>query len=375
MNRPEYLQQPLPEDPEGLLDEAKDDEEEESGLFEHFRFTADKGQALIRLDKYLTARMEHTSRHRIQMAVEAGFVYVNGKPAKSNYRIKPLDTVTVALPFRRRGLEILPEPMDLDIRYEDDDVLVINKPAGLVVHPGCGNYSGTLVNGLAYYLGRSQGPDAADERMGVLVHRIDKNTSGILIVAKNEEAQLKLADQFFHHTIDRRYTAIVWGDLKEDTGTVTGHIGRDPNDRLRFRVFEDGSCGKHAVTHYRVLQRLGYVTVVECRLETGRTHQIRVHMNHIGHPLFNDDRYGGDRILKGTVYSKYRKFIDNCFELLPRQALHARTLGFKHPRTGEHILIESELPPDMRAVIEKFTSFASGRLDRAPSDRPDHLPD
>jgi 23S rRNA pseudouridine1911/1915/1917 synthase len=237
----------------------------------------------------------------------------------------------------------------------------VNKPAGLVVHPGCGHYTGTLINGLAYHLGRSQGPDAEDDRMGVLVHRIDKDTSGTLVVSKTDEAQIHLAKQFFDHSIDRRYIAIVWGDMEQDQGTVIGHIGRDPNDRLKFKVFEDGSAGKHAVTHYRVIERLGYVTVIECKLETGRTHQIRVHMNHIGHPLFNDDRYGGDRILKGVLYSKYKQFIDNCFEVLPRQALHAKTLGFVHPRTGKNILVESELPEDMVNLINKFRAFTSSR--------------
>jgi 23S rRNA pseudouridine1911/1915/1917 synthase len=253
--------------------------------------------------------------------------------------------------------------MDLDIRYEDDDLLLVNKPAGLVVHPGCGNYTGTLINGLAYYLGKRQEAEEGDERMGMLVHRIDKDTSGILLIAKNDEAQLKLAEQFFHHTIDRKYIAIVWGDVKEDNGTIVGHIARDPNNRQNFKVFPDGSAGKHAITHYRVLERLGYVTVVECKLETGRTHQIRVHMNYLGHPLFNDSRYGGDRILKGTLYAKYKKFIDNCFEILPRQALHAKNLGFVHPRTGDYVFVESELPEDMTRVIERFRVFSSGRRD------------
>ena len=341
--------------------EEGDVENAEGGMFEHFRFVVDKGQSLLRIDKYLTTRMEHTSRHRIQLAIDAQYVRVNDVIVKANYRVKPLDVITFVLPYRRRGFEIIPEEIPLDIRYEDDDVLVVNKPAGLVVHPGCGHYTGTLINGLAHYLGRSQGPDAEDDRMGVLVHRIDKDTSGTLVISKTDEAQIHLAKQFFDHSIDRRYVAIVWGDMEQDEGTVVGHIGRDPNDRLRFKVFEDGSSGKHAVTHYRVLERLGYVTVIECKLETGRTHQIRVHMNHIGHPLFNDDRYGGDRILKGVLYSKYKQFIDNCFEVLPRQALHAKTLGFVHPRTGKNILVESELPEDMVNLIKKFRTFVSGR--------------
>lgn len=340
-----------------------EEEEEEGGFFEHYRFEVPRKQALLRIDKYLVGHLEGTSRHRVQQAIDAGYVQVNGQTAKANYRVKPLDLITISMPFRRRGVEILPEKMDLDIRYEDDDLLLVNKPAGLVVHPGCGNYTGTLVNGLAYYLGKRQEAEEGDERMGMLVHRIDKDTSGILLIAKNDEAQLKLAEQFFHHTIDRKYIAIVWGDVKEDNGTIVGHIARDPNNRQNFKVFPDGSAGKHAITHYRVLERLGYVTVVECKLETGRTHQIRVHMNYLGHPLFNDSRYGGDRILKGTLYAKYKKFIDNCFEILPRQALHAKNLGFVHPRTGDYVFVESELPEDMTRVIERFRVFSSGRRD------------
>ncbi|MBO7278628.1 MAG: RluA family pseudouridine synthase [Bacteroidales bacterium] len=340
-----------------------EEEEEEGGFFEHYRFEVPRKQALLRIDKYLVGHLEGTSRHRVQQAIDAGYVQVNGQTAKANYRVKPLDLITISMPYRRRGVEILPEKMDLDIRYEDDDLLLVNKPAGLVVHPGCGNYTGTLVNGLAYYLGKRQEAEEGDERMGMLVHRIDKDTSGILLIAKNDEAQLKLAEQFFHHTIDRKYIAIVWGDVKEDSGTIVGHIARDPNNRQNFKVFPDGSAGKHAITHYRVLERLGYVTVVECKLETGRTHQIRVHMNYLGHPLFNDSRYGGDRILKGTLYAKYKKFIDNCFEILPRQALHAKNLGFVHPRTGDYVFVESELPEDMTRVIERFRVFSSGRRD------------
>lgn len=340
-----------------------EEEEEEGGFFEHYRFEVPRKQALLRIDKYLVGHLEGTSRHRVQQAIDAGYVQVNGQTAKANYRVKPLDLITISMPYRRRGVEILPEKMDLDIRYEDDDLLLVNKPAGLVVHPGCGNYTGTLVNGLAYYLGKRQEAEEGDERMGMLVHRIDKDTSGILLIAKNDEAQLKLAEQFFHHTIDRKYIAIVWGDVKEDNGTIVGHIARDPNNRQNFKVFPDGSAGKHAITHYRVLERLGYVTVVECKLETGRTHQIRVHMNYLGHPLFNDSRYGGDRILKGTLYAKYKKFIDNCFEILPRQALHAKNLGFVHPRTGDYVFVESELPEDMTRVIERFRVFSSGRRD------------
>lgn len=334
-------------------------EDEEQEMFEHYRFDIDKGQSPMRVDKYLATHMEYTSRHRIQMAIKQDYVRVNDRVAKANVIVRPGDVVTFVMPYQRRGLEILPENIPLDIVYEDDDVLVLDKPAGMVVHPGHGHFSGTLVNALAFHLGISQGPDAEDERMGVLVHRIDKDTSGLLVVTKNEEAQLKLARQFFVHSIDRIYVAVVWGNLKEDEGTITGNIGRDPNDRMRFKVFPEGDHGKHAVTHYRVLERFGYVTVVECRLETGRTHQIRVHFNYIGHPLFNDARYDGAEIRQGTVYAKYRQFIENCFRILPRQALHAKTLGFVHPATGEHVLFDSELPEDMSQLIDRWRKYAS----------------
>ena len=345
-----------------VLSENEDfDDDSQQGMFEHYRFNVDKGQSLLRIDKYITEHMEKTSRHRIQLAIDAGYVRVNDKVVKANYRVKPYDLITIVLPYRRRGMEVIPEDIPLDIVYEDNDLLLVNKPAGLVVHPGHGHFHGTLVNALVHHLGLSQGPDAQDERMGVLVHRIDKNTSGLLVVAKNDEAQLNLAKQFFYHTIERKYVAIVWGNVKDDTGTIIGNIARDPNDRMRFKVFPEGDYGKHAVTHYRVLERFGYVTLVECILETGRTHQIRVHMNHIGHPLFNDDRYGGDRILKGTLYTKYKQFIDNCFQLLPRQALHAKTLGFDHPVTGKHIFFETPLPADMVALIEKWRKYANSQ--------------
>lgn len=342
---------------------VEDNFDEDVEMFEHFRFKVDKGQALLRIDKFLTLRMEHTSRHKIQLAIKANYVKVNDNVVKANYKVKPLDIITISLPYERRGFEIIPEDIPLDIRYEDDDLLVVNKPAGLVVHPGCGHYTGTLVNGLAFYLNIHQGPEGKDDGMGVLVHRIDKDTSGTLLVAKNDETQLGLAKQFFDHSIDRKYIAIVWGDLENDEGTITGNLARDPKDRLRFKVFEDPSIGKHAVTHYKVIERLGYVTVVQCILETGRTHQIRVHMNYIGHPLFNDARYGGDRIIKGPLYSKYRQFIDNCFALCPRQALHAKTLGFVHPKTKKYIKVESEIPYDMIAVMDKFRNFIKSRQD------------
>jgi len=334
---------------------------EEDLLFEHFRLVADKGQAPIRVDKYITTHSEDTSRHRVQLAIKAGYVRVNGAVAKANTIIRPEDLIQFVMPYERRGVEILPEDIPLEIVYEDEDLLVVNKAAGMVVHPGHGNYNGTLVNALAFHLGRSQAADTpgGDERMGMLVHRIDKDTSGLLVVAKNDEAQLHLADQFFRHSIERKYIAVVWGNLPDDEGTLQGYIGRDPNDRLRFRNYDDPEKGKWAVTHYRVLERYGYITVVECRLETGRTHQIRVHMSMTGHPLFNDERYGGSEIRQGTIYAKYRQFIQNCFDLCPRQALHAATLGFVHPRTGETIRFSAPLPEDMRALIEKWRNYVA----------------
>ncbi len=332
-------------------------EDDEQGMFEHFRLNVDAGQAPFRIDKYMACHLEDTSRHRVQVAIKNGYVLLNDKLAKANSIVRPGDVVRFVMPYQRRGFEVLPEDIPLDIVYEDDDLMVVNKPAGMVVHPGHGHFQGTLVNALAHHLGISQGPDAKDERMGVLVHRIDMDTSGLLVVAKNDNAQLNLAKQFFDHSIERRYVAVVWGNLKEDEGTISGNIARDPNDRLRFRVFEDPEIGKHAVTHYRVLERFGFVTVVECRLETGRTHQIRVHMNHIGHPLFNDSRYGGSEIRKGTIYAKYKQFIQNCFEICPRQALHAKTLGFVHPVSGKFLQFDSELPEDMTRLLERWRKY------------------
>lgn len=337
-------------------------EDEEQGMFEHFRLNVDAGQIPMRVDKYMTCHLEDTSRHRVQCAIKSGYVLVNDKKAKANLVVRPGDVIRFVMPYKRRGLEILPQDIPLDIVYEDDDLLVVNKPAGMVVHPGHGHFEGTLINALAYHLGISQGPEAEDERMGILVHRIDKDTSGLLVVAKNDEAQLNLARQFFEHTIERRYVAIAWGNIKEDEGTVDANIGRDPNDRLRFRVFlDDPDKGKHAVTHYRVLERFGYVTEVECKLETGRTHQIRVHLGHLGHPLFNDERYGGSEIRKGTIYAKYRQFIENCFEICPRQALHAKTLGFSHPRTGKWMQFDSEIPHDMLSLLEKWRNYVKSQ--------------
>ena len=333
--------------------------EDQQEMFEHFRLVADKGQAPVRVDKYLSTHVEGTSRHRVQLAIKQGYVLVDDSPAKANTIIRPGNVIRFVMPYQRRGVEILPEDIPLDITYEDDDLLVVNKAAGMVVHPGHGNFSGTLINALAFHLGLSQAPDADDERMGILVHRIDKDTSGLLVVAKNDEAQADLARQFFYHTIDRKYIAVVWGNVKEDSGTIEGIIGRDPSDRLRFKVTDDPEKGKYAVTHYRVLERFGFITVVECILETGRTHQIRVHMSSIGHPLFNDERYGGSEIRKGTIYTKYRQFIENCFKVCPRQALHAKTLGFTHPRTGERVFFDSPVPADMTALIEKWRTYTS----------------
>lgn len=341
---------------EDLRTEGEDDEA--SGLYEHFSITADKGQSLLRLDKYLTSHMENCSRNRIQVAADSGNILVNGKPAKPSYKVKPLDHIQLVMPYPKREYEVLPENIPLDILYEDDDLVIVNKAAGMVVHPGVGNHSGTLVNAMSYHLQQLPMFSEGNARAG-LVHRIDKNTSGILVMAKNELALARLGKQFFDHSIQRRYVALVWGNFDEDEGTITGNIGRSPKDRQKMYVFADGSDGKWAVTHWRVLRRFGYVTLVECRLETGRTHQIRVHMSWIGHPLFNDERYGGDRILKGTTFAKYKQFIENCFAVMPRHALHARMLGFVHPTTGCDVLFESELPEDFRALITKWENYSS----------------
>ena len=327
-------------------------------MFEHFRLVVDPGQAPVRVDSYMSSHLEDTSRSRIQNAIKAGYVRIGGEPVKANLIVRPGDVITFEMPYRPRGREIIAQDIPLDIVYEDGDLMIVNKPAGMVVHPGHGNFEGTLVNALAHYLG-IENPDAGEDgHGGILVHRIDKDTSGLLVVAKNDATQLKLQKQFFKHDIERLYNAIVWGDPKEDEGTVESYIGRDPSDRLRFRNFDDPDKGKHAVTHWRVIERFGYVTLVECRLETGRTHQIRVHMASLGHPLFNDERYGGSEIRKGTIYAKYQQFIRNCFQICPRQALHARTLGFRHPSTGEWIRFDSELPEDMTALLEKWRKYA-----------------
>ena len=367
-------------------------EDEEQGMFEHFRLNVDAGQVPVRIDKFMASHLEDTSRHRIQCAIKEGYVKVGDKTAKANLLVRPGDVIRFVMPYRRRGVDLVPQDIPLDIVYEDDDLLVVNKPAGMVVHPGHGHFDGTLVNALLFHLGKTAGEaltpethatlgsvrggtasavgssdsetvsgvsasEAEDCRAGILVHRIDKDTSGLLLVAKNDEAQLRLAKQFYEHSIDRRYQAVVWGDVKDDEGTIDANIDRDPNDRLRFRVSRDPDQGKHAVTHYRVLERFGFVTLVECRLETGRTHQIRVHMSSIGHPLFNDERYGGAEIRKGTIYAKYRQFIRNCFEICPRQALHAKTLGFEHPVTRKWLQFDSVIPADMSALLDKWRKY------------------
>jgi 23S rRNA pseudouridine1911/1915/1917 synthase len=326
-------------------------------LYEHFRFTADRNQSLLRIDKFLIDRLTNTSRNRIQSAAEANCILVNGKAVKSNYRVKPMDVITIMMSHPYYESEIIPEDIPLDIIYEDNELLVVDKPAGLVVHPGHGNYRGTLVNGLAYYLKEDPQYDPEDPCVG-LVHRIDKNTSGLLVIAKRPEAKTNLCSQFFNKTTQRRYVALIWGIPKETEGRIEGNIGRDPRDRMIMTVSPpDGEQGKHAVTHYRVLEKFGYVSLVECRLETGRTHQIRAHMKYIGHPVFNDERYGGNMILKGLSSSGYKQFIHNCFEVCPRQALHAKTLGFVHPATGEEVFFDSEIPNDMRQLMERWRKY------------------
>ncbi|MBL7965044.1 MAG: RluA family pseudouridine synthase [Flavobacteriales bacterium] len=334
---------------------------EEQELYEHHRITADPRQALIRLDKFLFDRLPNTSRNRIQVAARAGNVRVNDAPEKPSYKVKPGDVISIVLPYPVREVELVPENIPLKVLFEDDHVIVIDKQAGLVVHPGHGNWTGTLVNALLFHFGQlPSAPGQPTPRPG-LVHRLDKDTSGVMVVGKTEEALTHLARQFFDRTSDRRYAALVWGDFEVDEGTIEGHIGRSPRDRTVQHVFAEGEQGKPAITHWRVLERFRYVTLVECKLETGRTHQIRVHMAWQRHPLFNDADYGGDRILKGTVFTKYRQFVENCFELCPRQALHARTLAFDHPVTGERLSFESPLPADMTAVVERWRTYTAAR--------------
>ena len=329
-------------------------------LWEHYRMEVEKGQVLLRIDKYLADRIPGTSRNRIQNAAEAECIRVNGRAVKNNYRVKPGDLITIVMDRPRYENEIIPEDIPLNIVYEDEELMVVNNPARLVVHPGHGNYSGTLVNALAWHFRDNPLYDVSDPRLG-LVHRIDKDTSGLLVIAKTPRAKTSLGGQFFNKTTTRQYIAMVWGEMKEPSGTVTGNIGRNPKDRLQMCVFADGEQGKHAVTHYTTLENLSHVAVVRCQLETGRTHQIRVHMRHIGHPLFNDARYGGDKVLRGVNSSAYRQFVAHCMEICPRQALHAKTLGFTHPATGEMMHFDSELPPDMAALIEKWREYTASR--------------
>ena len=335
-------------------------EEQEQELYENHRFTVDRGQETMRMDKYLQMRIEGVSRTKIQAAAKADCILVNGKPTKSSYKIKPLDVISVLLPTPPRELEIIPQQIDFKIVYEDDDLLVVDKQAGLVVHPGFGNFDGTLLNALAWYYQDKRGKDG-NPVTPYLVHRIDKDTSGLLLIAKTEDAQVHLAKQFFDHTIERKYNALVWGDFQEDDGTIVGNLARSVKDRRVMAVYDDPEVGKHAVTHWHVVERFGYVTLIECVLETGRTHQIRAHMKHIGHPLFNDAAYGADQILKGTTFSKYKQFVDNCFALMPRQALHALVLGFEHPTTHKQMHFESPFPADMKAVIEKWRNYLQNR--------------
>ena len=339
---------------------AEEELTDQQELFEHYRFQSMPGQSLMRLDKFLFERIENTSRTRIQNAANAGNILVNNKQVKPNYRVKPNDIVQVVLPNPPREIELIPENIPLNIIYEDDDVIVVNKDPGMVVHPAYGNYTGTLVNALMYHFRDIPMFQSGELRPG-LVHRIDKNTSGILVVAKNELALNKLSKQFYDRTTGRKYIALVWGTPDPAEGTITGHVGRSIRDRKVMQVFPDGSQGKPAVTHYRLIEDLGYVSIIECRLETGRTHQIRVHFSHIKHPLFNDEEYGGDKILRGTTFAKYQQFVRNCFTVLPRQALHAKSLSFDHPVTGKRLSFDSELPDDMIQVMEKWRNYTSGR--------------
>ncbi|HEX3767826.1 MAG TPA: RluA family pseudouridine synthase [Puia sp.] len=329
-------------------------------LYERMNLVVSAGQETARLDKFLTARIENISRNKVQQAIEGGMVLVNNKTTSANYKVRPGDSIICYSDKEKVGENIIPEKMELDIFYEDDEILVINKPPGLVVHPASGNYSGTLINGVAWYL-QEENKNISEEtlpRFG-LVHRIDKNTSGLLVLAKTSQAVASLARQFFNHSIKREYQALVWGDLKEDSGTIVAHIGRHQRFRKLFEAYPEGDYGKEAVTHFEVLERFGYVTLIKCILETGRTHQIRVHMKYIGHPLFNDETYGGNKILKGTIFNKYKQFVENCFEICQRQALHAKTLGFEHPATKKEVLFNSELPEDMSAVIEKWRGYSN----------------
>jgi 23S rRNA pseudouridine1911/1915/1917 synthase len=328
-------------------------------LYEHHKFVVDKGQEMVRIDKFLMDKIANTSRNKIQIAAKNGNILVNKKEIKSNYKVKPSDEISVVFPYPVREIELIPQDIPLDIVYEDDHLIVINKPSNMVVHPGYGNYKGTLVNALVFHFDNL--PIRNDEFYGRpgLVHRLDKHTTGIMVVAKTESALTNLALQFYNRTTDRRYHALVWGNIEQDTGTIIGNIGRSLKNRKMMTVFPDGDFGKHAVTHYTVLQRFGLVTLVECKLETGRTHQIRAHMKYLGHPLFNDIEYGGDQIVKGTTSTKYKQFIDNCFQLIPGQALHAKTLGFDHPETGQRLFFDSELPKGYQDLLLKWNNYIS----------------
>ncbi len=334
--------------------------QDQQDFYEHFHFTVDKGQNLLRIDKFLVNRLENISRTKIQSAADAGNILVDNNPVRSNYKVKPLDEISIVLAFPPREIEIIPQNLPINIIYEDDDVIVINKDAGMVVHPGHGNYTGTLVNALTYHLQDLPLFKSGEVRPG-LVHRLDKNTSGILVVAKNEIALNRLAKQFYKRKTNRVYMAIVWGDLENNEGTIEGNISRSLKDRMKMAVFPKADHGKPAVTHYKVIERLGYINLIECRLETGRTHQIRVHFEYIGHSLFNDERYGGDRILKGTTFTKYKQFVHNCFKILPRHALHAKSLGFIHPLTGQEMFFDSDLPDDMQKLLVKWRKYIVNR--------------
>ena len=341
-----------------MTENFEDEFEESDDLFEHYKIEVGLGQGAERIDKFLIDRLANTSRNRLQAAAKSGFIKANGVVVKQNYRVKPGDIITMELPHPVREMELLPEDIPLNIVYEDDEVVIINKQSGLVVHPGSGNYTGTLVNGLLYNFENLPNVSNSEYMRPGLVHRIDKKTTGLMVIAKTDEGLSNLSNQFFEHTVERRYMALVWGDVEAD-GTVIGSIGRSAKHRKLMDVYTTGTYGKHAVTHYKVIERFGYVTLIECKLETGRTHQIRVHMKHIGHTLFCDEDYGGDKIMKGPSFSKYQQFVKNCFDMLQRQALHARSLGFKHPKTGEWMHFESELPEDMKNVLEKWRGFAA----------------
>jgi 23S rRNA pseudouridine1911/1915/1917 synthase len=351
------MQEELNTEPPGNI-ESNDE------LFERFSLIIDNGQEPLRIDKFLMQRIERATRNKLQQAMNLGMVTVNGKEVKPNYKVKPGDAIIIFSDMSPEQTDVVPQKMDLNIVYEDADLMLINKPAGMVVHPGSGNYSGTLLNGVSYYL-QQQNPTISEDvlpRFG-LVHRIDKNTSGLLVLAKSDKAMKHLAKQFFDHTISRKYIALVWGDMENESGTIIAHVGRHQRFRKLFEAYPEGDHGKEAITHYKVIERFGYVTMVQCILETGRTHQIRVHMKHIGHPLFNDDFYGGDKIVKGTVYSKYKQFVDNCFGICKRQALHAKTLGFVHPVTGKDVLFEAELPEDIAQVIDKWRKYSNKKIE------------